>query len=125
MYSPEEIFSGKIAAFNINFIQEPSSDMPEKAPVVQLRGIIASWYNAIRMLCMVILLTVLVYMAIRMIISSSAQEKAKYKSMIMDWVVQCVYYSSYTISCHLPLTLIREFHQNGKIQEWKYNNYYR
>ncbi len=106
MYSPEEIFSGKIAAFNINFIQEPSSDMPEKAPVVQLRGIIASWYNAIRMLCMVILLTVLVYMAIRMIISSSAQEKSKYKSMIMDWVVaMCLlFFLHYIMSFTLTLT---------------------
>lgn len=52
----------------------------------ELQGTISKWYKALRMVSIVGLLSVLVYMGIRMLISSTGQDKAKYKKMLGDWV---------------------------------------
>lgn len=51
-----------------------------------LQKIIAKWYRALRLIAIVGLMSVLVYVGIRIIISSTGQEKAKYKKMIVDWL---------------------------------------
>lgn len=49
---------------------------------------IAKWYVALRTFALVGLLSALVYVGIRIILSSSsAQNQAKYKNMLMDWLV--------------------------------------
>lgn len=54
----------------------------------ELRSNIAKWYVALRNLALVGLLSVLLYIGIRIILSSSsAQDKAKYKNMLKDWLV--------------------------------------
>lgn len=53
----------------------------------QLQSFISKWYKALRLFALVGLLSVLLYVGIRIIISSTGQEKAKYKKMIVDWVV--------------------------------------
>ena len=54
----------------------------------QLQGKIATWYVALRTVALVGLLSVLLYIGIRIILSSaSSQDKAKYKGMLKDWVV--------------------------------------
>ena len=50
-----------------------------------LRPIIATWYIAIRNIALVGLLSVLLYVGIRIIISTTSQDKAKYKKMLIDW----------------------------------------
>jgi len=59
-----------------------------------LRPQISKWYNALRIVALVGLLSVLVYVGIRIILSSSsAQDKAKYKNMLKDWLVAiCILY---------------------------------
>lgn len=52
-----------------------------------LRQNVATWYYALRNLSIVILLGILLYVGIRMAISTVADEKARYKKMIKDWVV--------------------------------------
>lgn len=54
---------------------------------VILRKIISSWYNAIRNICLVLMLSVLVYIGIRMLLSSVASDKAKYVTMLKDWFI--------------------------------------
>jgi len=54
---------------------------------IALRETIAGWYYALRNFSAVALLSVLVYIGIRMIISTIAQDKAKYKMMFKDWLV--------------------------------------
>ncbi|MBQ2916903.1 MAG: hypothetical protein IJE59_01810 [Clostridia bacterium] len=53
----------------------------------QLRSAISTWYKTLRVIALVGLLSVLVYVGIRIILSSTSQEKAKYKNMVTDWVV--------------------------------------
>lgn len=57
-----------------------------KSTSKELQKSISKWYKALRLVALVGLLSVLVYVGIRIIISSTGQEKAKYKKMIMDWL---------------------------------------
>lgn len=51
-----------------------------------LQPIIAKWFRGLRLIAMVGLMSVLVYIGIRIIIASTGNEKAKYKKMIGDWL---------------------------------------
>lgn len=97
-YTPEEIFSNRVPALDINFIKpsimkskdgDPEHDkkIEERNIAHQLQSIIATWYNAITILAMVGLLSVLLYLGIRMLLTSIAADKAKYKQMLFDWIV--------------------------------------
>lgn len=95
-YTPEEIFSNKVPALDINFINpsiiksadgQQDAKVQEKNVALQLRGTIAGWYNVLTIIAMVGLLSVLVYLGIRMLLSSIAADRAKYKQMLMDWVI--------------------------------------
>lgn len=52
-----------------------------------IRENLASWYYVIRNLTIVIMLVILIYIGIRMAISTVASEKAQYKRMLLNWVV--------------------------------------
>lgn len=69
---------------------EESADPDERFKyntAYQLRDTIAGWYNSLRDVAIVALLSVLVYVAIRIMLSSTAGETAKYKEMLKDWVL--------------------------------------
>ena len=69
----------------INQIVE-STDLESTA--YAMKENIASWYVALRTIALVGLLSVLLYIGIRIVLSSaSAQDKAKYKNMLKDWAV--------------------------------------
>lgn len=53
----------------------------------QLKGTIAKWYYILRNVSIIMMLLVLIYLGIRILISSVSSEKAKYKSILNDWVV--------------------------------------
>lgn len=63
-----------------------TEDKEIKSSASVLKYTIATWYKALRAIALVGLLSVLVYIGIRILISSTGQEKAKYKKMIIDWV---------------------------------------
>lgn len=81
---------------------EPVEDVPEPSEPVEeedsepqkerggsiaglLKTEISTWYNVLKNVALVALLSILVYIAIRMIISSAAKDKAKYKKMLGNW----------------------------------------
>lgn len=53
----------------------------------QLSGTISSWYVSIRNIALVAMMIVLLYIGIRMLLSTLASDKAKYKQMLQDWLV--------------------------------------
>ena len=53
----------------------------------ELKNIISKWYYIIRNISIVALMLVLLYVGIRMLLSTVASEKSKYKQMFADWVV--------------------------------------
>ena len=101
LISPAEIFAGQIPALSIDFIN------PENPPVQEITGEdgttreiydsaailspqISKWYVALRNLVLIGLMVVLLYIGIRIVISSTASEKAKYKEHIKDWLIAVV-----------------------------------
>ena len=92
-YSIDKIFAGKVPAFDINFInpnmykEHGAGTDVHLAYQFNVNNTISKWYVSLRNLAIVILLSVLVYTGIRIVISSSADDKAKYKQRIFDWVV--------------------------------------
>ncbi len=104
LYCPENIFSNKIAALDVNFINnhkytgvefeadgtketDSSKDKKKSAAGGVLGKVISSWYKAFRNIAIVGLLIVLLYLGIRIMISSTAVDKAKYKQNLYDWLV--------------------------------------
>lgn len=89
-YTPEAIFANKVPILNANFLRPASSNPDTANPednMVALRNVVAGWYVAIRMISIIGLLSVLVYLSIRMMLSGVAADKAKYKKMLMSWVI--------------------------------------
>lgn len=68
-------------------IEAGAKDYANQTPAKILQKTIANWYTTLRDLALVVLLIILVYIGIRIVISSTAPEKAKYKQMITNWVV--------------------------------------
>lgn len=101
-YSPEQIFAGKVPGLDINFIK-PNY---ENGSAALLQPTIAGWYVALRNLAVVGLLCVLVYVGIRIMLSSTAADKSKYKQMFTDWLIAlCIlFFMHYIMSFVLTLT---------------------
>ena len=92
--SPQEIFSNQIPALDINFINpntKLTESLDEDGKIYNSAEIlgpqIAKWYVALRNFVLVGLMIVLLYIGIRIVISSTADDKAKYKEHIKDWIV--------------------------------------
>ena len=52
-----------------------------------LQDSIATWYKVLRRIALIGLLSVLVYVGIRIMLTAAAGEKAKYKKMFIDWLI--------------------------------------
>ena len=109
--SPEEIFQGKILLFNVDFFNkgnEIHEELDEEGKVIyyyylnengdkvttskqniaqELRGTISKWYVGLRNIALVCMMIVLLYIGIRMLLSTLASDKAKYKQMLQDWLM--------------------------------------
>ena len=94
--SPEEIFKNKVALLDVNFFNPNKYEdtttidgqtVEQKSSALTLQPIVSTWYYALRNLAIVALLSILVYVGIRILISSSAEDKAKYKQRLLDWLV--------------------------------------
>ena len=99
--TPENIIKGKFLIFDADIFKEITndkdyydySDGDDKIGTAvtqgkkEIREIVSGWYYALKNFAIVALLSVLAYVAIRMIISTVAQDKAKYKTMFKDWLV--------------------------------------
>lgn len=72
--------------YDIYKVEKESSSI-HSSTAYNLRTTISTWYIVLRNLALVALLSVLVYVGIRIIISSTAGDKAKYKQWLVDWIV--------------------------------------
>lgn len=82
-YSPEEIFAGKISLLNIDFI----SGVGQAEGLGVVRQALANWYKALRLIATVGFLSVLIYIGIKIMLSANTKNRAKYKELIIDWIV--------------------------------------
>ncbi|MBR3254875.1 MAG: hypothetical protein IKF97_01405 [Clostridia bacterium] len=74
-----------------------------------LRNTVSRWYIALRNICIVGMLSVLIYIGIRMMLTSIASDKAKYKQMFKDWLVGlCLLFVLHYIMA-FSVTLVKKF----------------
>ena len=77
----QDILFNNIELTSIDFFSTSTDNTVNK-----LRDNVAIWYVAIRNLSVIILAVILLYVGIRMAISSVAEDKARYKHMLANWV---------------------------------------
>ena len=101
--------------------QEVTEERHSSAGV--LRQIVSYWYNALRIIATLGLLSILVYTGIKILLSSTAADEAKYKTMLKNWLIaMCLlffmhYFMTFTVtivnSITEALTQLTEFSENG------------
>ena len=84
--TPITIFSNQVPMLNANYFSNIPNTSSNSA-TLELKGIVVAWYKIFRVVTVVGLLAVLAYLGIRIMISSVAEDKAKYKQTLMDWLV--------------------------------------
>ena len=91
--------------FDINDVEYETVVLYEST-AKKLQNTIATWYKALRRIALVGLLSVLVYIGIRMVMCSASQEKSKYKKMMVDWLAAlCLLFTlHYIMSITLTIT---------------------
>ncbi len=80
--TPFDIFFNKVKLVDINFFDIGT----ESNFINTMRTSVASWYYIMRIIAASILLVILIYVGIRMAISTVASDRAMYKKMLVDWV---------------------------------------
>ena len=85
--TPFDILFNKVKVVDINFFDiTDATGTDEGAIVNKIRKGVAKWYYAMRNIAASILLCILIYVGIRMAISTVASDRAMYKRMLVDWV---------------------------------------
>ena len=87
LINPYAIFFNKYKLLDINFFKISEA---EDDGIRQMRINIAQWYHVMQGISAAAMLVVLIYVGIRMALSTLAEDKAKYKKMLVDWVVGVV-----------------------------------
>lgn len=88
IYTIEDVIFNKIPIFDVNvFSNTAGGENIEKGSAIQIiRNSIATWYVAFRNLVVISLSVILIYIGIRMALSTIPQGKAKYKKMLIGWL---------------------------------------
>ena len=106
-YSCEEIFSGKVSLLNINFVTGDG----QSESLGTIRTIISSWYKTLRLMAIIGMLSILIYTGIRTMLSSTSQEKAKYKEWVINWIIGMILLFSLHYIMSFITTIIDKFNQ--------------
>lgn len=88
--SIDQILFNQLAITDINIFSNTTAagqNMIGNKLIMEIRTLIANWYYAFRNFVIVVYLCILIYVGIRMAISSVAEDKAKYKNMLKNWGV--------------------------------------
>lgn len=75
----------KIYAVGTEEVQEEVNKNKSIAQI--LKPTVAMWYRILRNIALVAMLSILVYIGIRIVLSTTAENKAKYKQFLVDWAV--------------------------------------
>lgn len=84
--TPFDILFNKVPIVDINFFNIDEA----QGAIKTFREAVAGWYYTMRLLAAMVLLVILIYVGVRMAISSIATEKAMYKKMLVDWTTSLV-----------------------------------
>lgn len=109
--TPFHVFFNKIPLLNVNFFELDIDNTTVKL----FRQSVAGWYYTMRLISSMVLLVILVYIGIRMALSTvDPASKAQYKKMLVDWVCSLVllfllhYIMLFTFECNNALVKAME-----------------
>lgn len=112
----EKLLFNKVPILDVNFFNFESAGGQQipvaeegEAPSVLLviRENIAIWYNVLRNLSIILLLITLIYIGIRIAISSAAEQKARYKDLLKSWATSFII----VFSIHYVMIIILTMNQ--------------
>lgn len=83
----EEIYETDLGLFDVNFFSDREIKSNYIVSSNILKYAIGNIYKYLRNLCLVLMMLVLLYIGIKIIISSTSQQQSKYKQMLTDWLV--------------------------------------
>ena len=78
--------NNKVPILNVNFFEKVTTSTTGANAVNAIRDNISIWYTALRNLSIVLIAIIVIYVGLRMALSTIAADQAKYKSMLIDWV---------------------------------------
>ncbi len=81
---------GKYELFNIDYVNIPTKEESKDGLMNIIKYNVITNYNIMRNLSIAISLFILIYVGIRMAISTTASDKAKYSKMLYNWVASLV-----------------------------------
>ena len=133
--TPYEIFSSgayeetdagyvtRLGLLDVNFFADKPIISSNKTLVSSniLKPVVSNVYQALRNLALVVMLLVLLYIGIKIILSSVSSQQVKYKQMLVDWVVGLclLFLMHYIMSFILNInTIIVEMLKNDKPNEY-------
>lgn len=96
-FSIQKLVFNKINLFDINFFTTDSNDQGVQ---IAIKNQISKVYYVLRNVAVVFLLLVLIYAGVRIAISSVAEDKAKYKKILIGWA------SSFALLLLLPYIMV-------------------
>ena len=86
--TPFQIFFNKYKLLDINIFNINSYSSGSIG--YSIRSNVAVWFYTVRLISSIILLAILVYVGIRMALSTISSDKARYKEMLVDWCVSLI-----------------------------------
>ena len=110
---------------NYFYINDDGEHIPtsKQNTALDLQNIVSQWYLALRNIAIVLSMSVLLYIGIRMLLSTVAQDKAKYKQMLADWIVSiCLlffmhYIMAFSVAIVKQLNNVLVYEQEQDIQD--------
>lgn len=101
--APETILKNQIGFFNINFFGDSYvvGDDTAGSIIVTLRTVVSQVYVTVRDICLVAMLIVMIYVAIRGLLALSPKEKSRYKENFVNCLVGIIL----IISAHFIMSI--------------------
>ncbi len=85
-FTIQNLLTNKYPIFNINMFENtPSGELSDLSNTI--KSSVSIWYTAIRNLSAIGCAIILIYVGIRLAIASNAEDMAKYKKMLISWIV--------------------------------------
>lgn len=104
IYTIEDIVFNRVPILDVNFFSDKAGgeSISEGSIIYKIRNVVATWYVSFRNLVIVALAIILVYIGIRLAMSTIAERKANYKRLIIGWlkaliIVMIVHYLMYIV----------------------------
>ena len=114
----------EIKVFDANYLLDDATNTNEIH--VKLKEQVSIWYNALRKLAIALSLCMLLYIGIRMALSTLSEDKAKYKKMFISWVQSfiLIFFMHYIILFSMVISktlleLIKQIPGVSKVVEYK------